>query len=75
MLAFLRRVLAMRPKEPEPLLGRWCHPHSHRRCDPFRKADLANVDSCMGTRLPANAPKRAVAERDSVSCFVDGFGR
>lgn len=64
-------------KTPEPLLGRWCHKGSHARCDPFRKVDLANSDSCMTTMRP---PKTIVGDdvptgRDTVTCFVDGFGK
>jgi hypothetical protein len=58
----------------EPLLGRWCHRGSHRRCDPFLKVDQANADSCM-TCTPRAAP-RATPEvtRDPVTSLLDAFG-
>jgi hypothetical protein len=67
-------------KTPEPLLGRWCHKGSHSRCDPFRKVDLANSDSCMTTIHPSAVTTPIARDnevpkgRDSITCFVDGFG-
>ena len=82
-----RRLLSMLAgftQTPAPLLGRWCHKGSQPRCDPFLKVDLANSDSCMTTmrRTAATAPTAATGDhkdvpvgRDSITCFVDGFGK
>lgn len=78
-----RRILSAltnTPRTSEPLLGRWCHKGSHARCDPFRKVDLANSDSCMTTMKPPQTPQtiggggNVPTGRDPVTCFVDGFG-
>ena len=79
----LLSLLAGFTQTPAPLLGRWCHKGSHPRCDPFLKVDLANSDSCITTmrRTPATAPVTGEdydvvpAGRDSITCFVDGFGK
>ena len=80
----LLSLLAGFTQTPEPLLGRWCHKGSHRRCDPFLKVDLANSDSCMTTMRRTAVTTTLVAGeehkdvpvgRDSITCFVNGFGK
>ena len=65
----------------EPLLGRWCHVHSHKRCNPFQKVDQSHADSCVFS-LWEKAKEDTVAHnveepptRDPISVFVvDEFG-
>ena len=51
-----------------PMLGRWCTPAYSKKCDPFRKADLASVDSGDHTVLdlrPCSTPARANARANA----------
>ena len=64
-------------RSPEPaLLGRWCHPLSHRHCDQARKADLANQDNSMiGPERPSTGEHNSVRNpaRDPVTVFVYNY--
>lgn len=60
---------------PTSLLGRWCHPLSHPKCNQNRKADLANLDNSFvaawlsPTTADADSSPSPPASRDPVSVF------
>ncbi len=65
------RLLIWYPCRPMALLGRWCHPQSHKRCNQALKADLANSDNTFSVpRLPRATATARPSSRDPVSVFV-----